>query len=41
MRLKDHLKEQMKDPEFAKEYKALEPEFELVRQIIQAREEKH
>jgi len=41
MRLKDHLKEQMNDPEFAKEYKALEPEFELVRQIIQAREEKH
>ncbi len=40
MRLKDHLKEQMKNPEFAKEYKELGPEFELVRQIIQAREER-
>lgn len=40
MRFKDHLKEQLKDPEFEKEYKSLGPEYELVRQMIQAREEK-
>ena len=40
MKFRDHLKEQMKNPEFAKEYKELGPEYELVRQIIHAREEK-
>lgn len=29
----------MKDPEFEKEYKALEPEYEIVRQLIAARTE--
>jgi ribosome-binding protein aMBF1 (putative translation factor) len=32
-----HLAEQMKDPEFAKEYEALGPEFEIVGQIIALR----
>lgn len=40
MKFKDHLREQIKNPDFAKEYTALGPEYELVRQIIQAREEK-
>jgi predicted transcriptional regulator len=40
MKFREHLKEQMNDPEFEKEYKNLGPEYELVRQIIQAREEK-
>ncbi len=35
--LQEHIKEQLKNPEFAKEYKALEEEYEVVRQIIQAR----
>jgi hypothetical protein len=40
MRHRDHLKEQMNDPEFEKEYKLLEPEFEHIRQTIFAKEEK-
>ncbi len=39
MKSKDHLKEQLKDPEFKNEYKALEPEYEIIRQIILARKE--
>ncbi len=39
MKLKDHLKEQLKDPEFRSEYEALEPEYEIIRQIIIARRE--
>ncbi len=39
MKLKDHLKEQLKDPEFRREYEALEPEYEIIRQIILARKE--
>ncbi len=39
MKFKDHLKEQIKDPEFNNEYKALEPEYEIIRQIILARKE--
>lgn len=31
----------MNDPEFAKEYKALLPEYEIVRALIAARNEKH
>ena len=41
MKFKDYIKEQMKNPEFVKEYNALGPEYELVRQIIKAREEKN
>lgn len=29
------------DPELYKEYKALEPEYEIIRQVISAREEKN
>jgi len=39
MKLRDHLKEQLKDPEFRSEYEALEPEYEIIRQIILARNE--
>ena len=39
MKFKDHLKEQLKDPEFRSEYEALEPEYEIIRQIIIARNE--
>ena len=38
----DRLKEELfKDPEFKAEYDALEPEYELIRQIISARAEKN
>jgi len=39
MNYKEHLKEQLKDPEFYKEYKALEPEYEIIKHIIRARSE--
>jgi predicted transcriptional regulator len=39
MKLRDHLKEQLKDPDFRSEYEALEPEYEIIRQIILARKE--
>ena len=39
MKFKDHLKEQLKDPEFRSEHEALEPEYEIIRQIILARNE--
>ena len=35
--LKEHKKEQLKNPEFVKEYEALSEEYEVVRQIIRAR----
>jgi len=35
--LQEHIKEQLKNPEFAKEYEALGEEYEVVRQIIKAR----
>jgi ribosome-binding protein aMBF1 (putative translation factor) len=35
--LQQHIKEQMENPEFAKEYAALDEEYEIVRQIISAR----
>ena len=34
MSFRDDLKERLKDPDFASEYKALEPEYEIIRQII-------
>lgn len=37
---KDYLNEQLKDPEFKAEYDALEPEFSLMRTIMEARMEK-
>lgn len=33
----DFKRAQLKDPEFAAEYKALEPDYEIIRQIIRAR----
>lgn len=39
MKFNDHLKEQLKDPEFRSEYEALQPEYEIIRQIIIARKE--
>ncbi len=39
MKFRDHLKEELKDPEFKSEYEALEPEYEIIRQIILARKE--
>ena len=36
---KDALAERMKDPEFKKEYEALEPEFAIIQEIIEARKE--
>ncbi len=39
MKVRDHLKEQLKDPGFRSEYEALEPEYEIIRQIILARSE--
>jgi transcriptional regulator with XRE-family HTH domain len=37
MKLKDYLEKQLKDPEFRKEYEALEPEYQLARSIIELR----
>ena len=39
MKYKEHLKEQLKDPNFRSEYEALEAEYEIIRQIILARNE--
>ena len=33
----EYLKEQMKDPEFKREYNALEPEFAIIQALIDAR----
>ena len=38
---RDYLNEQLKDPEFRAEWDALEPEFQIVRAMIDAREKKH
>ena len=38
-RFDDFLKEQLKDPDFKKEYEALQPEREIIRAIIEARKE--
>lgn len=37
MTLKEALKEQMKDETFKKEYEALEPEYEIISSLIDAR----
>ena len=34
-----YLEEQMKDPDFKKEYDALDPEFAVIRAVIEARKE--
>ena len=38
---RDYLNEQLKDPEFRAEWDALEPELQIVRAMIDAREKKH
>jgi transcriptional regulator with XRE-family HTH domain len=35
------LRKKMKDPQFKKEYEALEPEYQIVRTVIQARKREH
>lgn len=39
MKFDTYLEEQLKDPEFKKEYDALEPQFTIVQAIIDARRE--
>ena len=39
MKFNDFLNEQMKDPEFKKEYDRLGPEYEIILQLIDARNE--
>jgi predicted transcriptional regulator len=41
MKFRDDLKEQLKDPEFAKAYKEMEPEYEIVRQLVAGRADKN
>ncbi len=41
MNFREHLKEMMEDEEFRKEYETLQPQYEIVKQIISAREELH
>ena len=35
--LDDYLAEQLKDPEFRKEYEAMQPEFDIIRAMVDAR----
>lgn len=37
---RDSLTEQLKDPSFRKEWEALEPEYQLIRAVLEAREQK-
>ena len=39
-KFEDYLAEQLSDPEFKKEYDALEPEFSLIKALMEARAEK-
>ena len=41
MTFREALKERLKDPEFVHEYKALEPEYEIIKQIIKSRIEQN
>lgn len=41
MDYKKHLAEKMKDPDFKREYQALEPEFELLSSLLKMREIRH
>ena len=41
MTFREDLQKRLKDPEFAREYKALEPEYEIIRQVIQSRSEQN
>ena len=39
--LKEYLEEQLKDPEFASEYEAIQPELQIIRAMIDARAERN
>jgi predicted transcriptional regulator len=41
MTLDQHLQEQLKDPEFEKEYFELQPVYEIIKQIIDARNDQN
>ena len=41
MSFREDLIERLKDPDFAREYNALEPEYEIIKQIIQTRIEQN
>jgi transcriptional regulator with XRE-family HTH domain len=41
MTFREDLQKRLKDPEFVREYKALEPEYEIIRQVIQSRTEQN
>ena len=41
MKFREHLKEMMEEEAFRKEYETLQPQYEVVKQIISAREELH
>lgn len=41
MNFREHLNEELKDPEFRKEYELLAPQYEIIRQIISARAEQN
>ena len=41
MTFRESLGEQLKDPEFVREYKALEPDYEIIKQVIQSRSEQN
>ena len=41
MNFRKDLQERLKDADFAREYKALEPEYEIIRQVIQSRSEQN
>ncbi|MCI8375109.1 MAG: helix-turn-helix transcriptional regulator [Lachnospiraceae bacterium] len=38
---REFLNEQLEDPEFRKEYENLEPEFDIIRAMIEARKQQH
>ena len=41
MTFREDLKERLKNSDFAREFKALEPEYEIIRQVIQSRIEQN
>ena len=41
MTFRESLDKQLKDPAFAREYKTLEPDYEIIKQVIQARSEQN
>lgn len=39
--LNTYLQEQLQDPEFAKEYEAIQPEMDIIKAIVEARTSQH